>query len=152
MLEPDYFDMLSALSDAEAEYLLIGAYAMAAHATPRFTGDIDIWLNPTPENARKVWQALVAFKAPLSDCKVEDFQDPDLFFQMGLRPCRIDFLCSIDGVSFEEAWPNRIYWEVDGLRVPVLGRNELLKNKRATGRPKDLLDVEILERHPPEKK
>lgn len=151
MYDPDYRDMLFALSDAEAEFLIVGAYAMAAHGVPRNTGDLDIWVRPTPENARKVWKALLAFKAPMSEWSVEDFQNPNLFFQIGIRPCRIDLLCSIDGVDFEEAWRNRIYTEIEGKQIPVIGVESLLTNKRATDRPKDAVDVKLLERKFPRK-
>ena len=145
MLNPDFKDMLSALSEAEVEFLLVGAYALAAHGFPRATGDLDLWVQPTPENAKRVWTALNAFGAPLSKLNIDDFLTPDIVYQIGVAPRRIDILTSISGVTFEEAWTNRITLKIDGLNVPVIGRNELLINKRATGRTKDLADVESLE-------
>lgn len=141
----NFVEMLSALSDAGAEFLLVGAHAMAAHGVPRATGDIDLWVRPTPENAQRVWRALVAFRAPLGGTRVEDFAQADLVFQMGVPPIRIDILTSIDGVEFETAWPRKIQHRVDELDVPVIGREDLIANKRAAARPKDLVDVRLLE-------
>ena len=145
MLNPDYRDMLSALSAAGADYLVVGAHAVAAHGFPRATGDLDIWVRPTKENADRVWRALVNFGAPRSQLKAEDFCSPDTVYQVGLAPNRIDILTSIDGVHFDEAWPHRKQTNVDELVFFVIGRNQLLANKRATGRPKDLADVAWLE-------
>ena len=144
MLNSNFRDMLSALSEAGVEYLVVGAYAMAAHGCPRATGDIDFWVRPTSDNASRVWKALIAFGTPMSQVKVEDFATPDIVFQIGVAPHRIDILTSVSGVEFELAWTNRMSVEMDGLTVPVIGRSELLINKRASGRPKDLLDVELL--------
>ena len=145
MLNPDYRDMLSALSAECAEYLIVGAYALAAHGHPRATGDLDIWVRPTLENARRVWRALVAFGAPLRDLTEEDLCAPGTAFQIGVAPCRIDLLTSIDGVTFEDAWASRKEIEVEGVRLSVIGRDEFIRNKRATGRPQDLADVARLE-------
>ncbi len=136
--------MLSALSVAEADYLVVGAYALAAHGFPRATGDIDLWIRPTKENAVRVWEALAAFGAPTSRITVEDFSTPDIVCQIGIAPRRIGILTSISGVAFEQAWADRISVELDGLTIPVIGRAHLLVNKRASGRPKDLVDVETL--------
>lgn len=152
MLNPNFRDMLFALSDANADFLIVGAYAVSVHAVPRATGDIDIWIRSTAENAAKVWKALLVFRAPLTEWNVKDLEEPNLVFQIGIAPQRIDLLTSIDGVEFEDAWQNRIYVDFEGKRMPVIGHVDLLKNKRATGRPKDLVDIQILERHPPEKK
>jgi len=145
LLNPDFRDMLSALSAAEADYLVVGAYALAAHGFPRATGDIDLWVRPTKENAMRVWKALAAFGAPTSRITLEDFSTPDIVYQIGVAPRRIDILTSISGVEFEHAWEDRISVELDGLTVPVIGRLHLLANKRASGRPKDLADAEILD-------
>ena len=136
--------MLSALNDAGAEYLVVGAYAMAAHGCPRATGDIDFWVNPTEQNARRVWQALRVFGAPLSQIRIEDFLEPDVVFQIGLPPQRIDLLTSVSGVNFDEAWQNKVQTNLGELDAFVIGLDELLKNKIASGRPKDLLDADIL--------
>ncbi len=142
----DFAEMLGALCDQRAEFLLVGAYAMAAHGVVRATGDIDIWVRPTPENAERVWAALEAFGAPTFDLGKGDLRTPGIVFQMGLPPRRIDLLTSISGVEFAEAWPGRLEMTIAGRTIPVLGRTDLIKNKRCTGRSKDLGDVEQLEK------
>jgi len=138
--------MLSALDDAGAEYLVVGAFAMAAHGHIRATIDIDFWVRPTAENARCVWKALEIFGAPRGKISVEDFLDGDTVFQIGVAPRRIDLLTSISGVDFDEAWAHRKITTLDNqTEVAVLGRKHLLVNKRASGRPKDLVDVAWLE-------
>ena len=137
--------MLSALNDSGAEYLIVGAYAMASYGVARATGDIDIWIRPTKENADRVWAALDQFRAPRNRLKREDLYTLDNIYQIGVAPNRIDFLTSITGVDFEEAWKNRHQAQLNGISVFILSRNHLLKNKRATGRPKDLADVAWLE-------
>ena len=141
----DFVEMLSALSAAAAEYLVVGAHAMAAHGVPRATGDLDIWVRPSPVNAPRVRDALGRFGAPLHDLTLQDLGGPDLVFQIGVPPARIDILTSISGLSFEEAWPHRLTVPIGGLRVPVLGRDDFLRNKRAVGRPKDLADIALME-------
>ena len=141
----DFAEMLSALSEAGADFLVVGAHALAVHGRPRATGDLDIWVRATPENAARVWVALASFGAPLSDLTVADLSSPGIVFQMGLPPSRIDILTGITGVTFEDAWPRRLVATVAGLQLPFLGRDDLLANKRATGRPKDLADVAALE-------
>ena len=142
----DFAEMLAALSDAAVEYLLVGAHALAAHGVVRATGDLDIWIRPTPENAKKVWRALVVFGAPLRELAEKDLATPELVFQIGVAPYRIDLLTSIDGVTFEEAWAQRVTVRVDGQEIAVIGRDDLLRNKRATGRLRDLADAEELEK------
>jgi predicted nucleotidyltransferase len=140
----DFFDMLSALSEAGAEFMIVGAYALAVHARPRATGDIDIWVNPAPANAERVMRALVAFGAPLHDLTTADLTRPDTVFQIGVDPCRIDILSGVSGLRFEEAWTRRVELEIEGAMVPVLGREDLIANKRASNRAKDRLDLEHL--------
>ena len=140
----DFVAMLSALSEASAEYLVVGAHALAAHGLPRATGSLDLWVRPTPENARRVWKALEGFGAPLHQLTVDDLTREDVVFQIGVVPRRIDILTSITGVSFTDAWENRIDIEIDGIEVPVLGRAELVRNKRAVGRTRDIADIEEL--------
>ncbi|MGH7719568.1 MAG: hypothetical protein ACREON_12095 [Gemmatimonadaceae bacterium] len=153
MLNPDFRDMLSAFAAAEVEFLSVGAYALAGHGIPRATGDLDLWVRPSAANAERVMRALEAFGAPMDQITGDDLVSPDLIFQIGIEPNRIDILTSIDGVEFDEAWPNRVVIQVDGVEVPLLGREELIRNKRAAGRPQDLADVAQLEvmakRRPP---
>jgi hypothetical protein len=141
----DFAEMLGALCDQQAEFLVVGAYALAAHGLPRATGDIDIWVRPTPPNAERVWAALEAFGAPLLDLTREDLATQGIVFQIGIAPNRIDILTRITGVEFEAAWPNRMEIEIEGRTIPILGKPELITNKKAAGRPKDLGDVRFLE-------
>jgi len=144
LLNRDFAEMLSALSEEGARYLLVGAYALAAHGLPRATGDIDVWVAPTRPNAARVLRALRRFGAPLFDLTLADLARPGTVFQMGVPPRRIDVLTSIDGVEFKEAWPNRLRARLGDHEVDVLGRDDLIRNKRAAGRPKDLVDVAAL--------
>jgi hypothetical protein len=137
----DFVEMLSALSAEGAEFLLVGAYAMAAHGWPRATGDIDIWVNPTSENAARVLRALRRYGAPLFDLTSDDLERSDTVFQIGVPPGRVDILSGVSGLGFEEAWSSRITAPVGDLTVPIIGFEALLKNKLASGRPKDLADV-----------
>jgi hypothetical protein len=146
LLNPDFRDMLSALCEERAEFLLVGAYALAAHGLPRATGDMDIWIRRSEENAARVWRALQRFGAPLAGLTRDDLKTPDLVFQIGVAPRRIDILTSIDGVQFDEAWSNRDTIVVEGLTIGVIGRPHLIRNKKAVGRPQDLADVAWLER------
>lgn len=140
----DFVEMLSALSEAGADFLVVGAHALAAHGAPRATGDLDIWVRADPKNAACVLQALREFGAPLFDLTRDDLSRPGVVFQMGVPPGRIDILTSVSGVVFEEAWPRRLVISLSGLSVPVIGREDFIVNKKASGRPKDLLDVALL--------
>ena len=144
-MNPDFRDMLSALCDANADFLIVGAYAMAVHGLPRATGDIDIWVRPTQANAERVWRALQEFGAPMRDLELSDICSPDVVFQIGVAPRRIDLLTTISGVDFDDAWRDRVSAEIDGLAIHVLSRHHLITNKRAAGRPKDLADAAWLE-------
>jgi len=136
--------MLSALSEESVEYLLVGAYALAVHGHPRATGDIDIWVRPTPENAGRVLRAVARFGAPLRDLSAADLSTPGTVFQIGVPPRRIDLMTSIDAVEFDAAWTGRLQARVGDRDVPVIGKSDLVRNKRATGRPQDLADVAAL--------
>ena len=148
MVNRDFVEMLSALSDERVEYLLVGAHALAVHGHVRTTGDMDVWIRPTASNAERAWRALARFGAPLGDLEAAELAQGGLVFQIGVAPNRIDVLTSIEGVTFEAAWPNRHMLRLEGLEVPVLGRSDLLRNKRAAGRPQDLADADWLERNP----
>jgi len=141
----DFLDMLSALSEARAEFLVVGAHAVAVHARPRATGSLDLWVRPTSENAQRVWRALQAFGAPLHELEPDDLVSDDLVFQIGLPPSRIDILTDIGSVDFETAWRNRIEVRLEDLVVPVIGKAELIRAKRDAGRPRDLADLSDLE-------
>jgi hypothetical protein len=147
MLNPDFKDMLSCLKDAEVEFIIIGAYALAAHGFPRATGDIDIWVRNSSDNAQKIMDALMKFGTPISSLSEEDFTSPDMVVQLGVEPCRIDLLTSISGVEFDEAWENKIGITIDDLEIYVLSKADLLRNKIATGRDKDRGDIAWLEKN-----
>ncbi|MDR0646120.1 MAG: nucleotidyltransferase [Elusimicrobiota bacterium] len=147
MLNNDYKDMLSALREEKVKFLLVGAYAMAAQGYPRATMDIDIWIIASAENISAVMKALKRFGAPMHNISAEDFKSDDFVFQIGVAPRRIDILTSIDGLDFVTAFKNSCVVEVDGIAVNVLSKEDLIINKRASGRTKDLADVEELEKN-----
>jgi hypothetical protein len=144
-MNDDFVDLLRALSEADARFLVVGAYALAIHGHPRATGDLDVWVDPTPENADRVFGALQRFGAPLSDITPADFARPPLVYQIGVPPRRIDVLTALTGLTFEEAWPERLQRSIAGVEVSVIGRSAYLRNKKATGRPQDLADIARLE-------
>ncbi len=148
MLNPDYRDILSCLKRAEARFLVVGAYAMAAHGYPRATGDIDLWVEADTANAQRVHAALVAFGAPVQQVTLEDLATVGNVIQIGVVPCRVDILTGIDGVDFASAWERRIGLTVDGIAIDVLSIDDLITNKSVTGRDKDALDVALLKRLP----
>ncbi|MGH9411992.1 MAG: hypothetical protein ACRD1V_21355 [Vicinamibacterales bacterium] len=140
----DFVEMLSALCAAAAEFLVVGAYALAAHGAPRATGDLDILVRPTAENADRVLAALRSFGAPVLDLTRDDLTRADTVFQIGLPPSRIDVLSGVSGLTFDDAWKNRVDIAIGDLKVPIIGRDDFITNKRASGRPKDLSDLTLL--------
>jgi hypothetical protein len=144
-VNPDFRDLFAALNAAAARYLLVGGYAVAFHAQPRFTKDLDVWTDPDTANATRVFEALRQFGAPLNELTAADLSRAGTIFQIGVPPNRIDIVTAIDGVSFPEAWPDRAETTYGNQTVPVIGRGHLIQNKRASARPQDLLDLEILE-------
>ena len=140
-MNPDFRDILSVFSDGRVEFMVVGAYAMAFHGLPRATGDIDLWVNATEENSVRVLKALARFGAPIADLSTGDLQRPGVVFQFGVEPRRIDILTSIDGVAFEDAASGVVHLNSDGLLIPVIGKDHLLRNKQASGRPQDLVDA-----------
>lgn len=147
-LNRDFQDIVSLLCEAGAEFLIVGGFAVAWHGFPRSTGDFDLLVRPTPENAARVFAALVRFGAPVTAAglTVEDLTRPEMVYQIGQPPRRIDIVTEISGVDFATAWAHRVETDWRGHRVAVLGLQQLLANKRAAGRPKDLVDVRELER------
>ena len=144
MLNRDHQDILHAFIAEGVEFLVVGAYALAAHGIPRATGDLDLHVHCTPDNAARVLKALGIFGAPLDDLSEEDLTNPGTVYQIGLSPNRIDILTLIDGVEFDSAWENRLEIKIDAMIVPVIGREDLIRNKKTVGRPQDLADVERL--------
>lgn len=145
MLNEDYKEMLQCLSAENVRFLLVGAYAVAAHGYPRATKDIDIFVQPVPDNASSLMRALARFGAPLSNVSAGDFATAGIVFQIGSQPRRIDLLTWISGVDFQQAYDRRQMVCLEGLDVPVISLEDLIANKRATGRMQDLADVERLE-------
>ncbi|HMJ10529.1 MAG TPA: nucleotidyltransferase [Polyangiaceae bacterium] len=147
-LPDDFRDLLHALCDAEADFVVVGGHAVAFHGHPRATKDLDVLVRADGENATRVYRALAAFGAPLSAFEVAeaDFATYDGVLQMGVPPLRIDILNRADGITFDEAIADGANFELDGRPIPVIGRAALLKNKRAAGREQDVADVKALER------
>jgi predicted nucleotidyltransferase len=146
MLNNDYKEMLSALCEEKVKFILVGAYALAIQGYPRATMDIDFWVATTKENAAAIMRALERFGAPLDNITITDFQAENIIFQVGVEPRRIDIITSIDGVNFEDAFEHSILVDIDGIQVHVISKEDIIINKRASGRTKDLADVEMLER------
>ena len=142
----DFRDLLSELVRADARFLIVGAHALSVHGVPRATVDLDVWIDASSENAKRVWAALRSFGAPLESLQIResDLSRPDTVAQFGVPPWRIDILTGISGVSFDEAWEERVEDLFDGVRVPFIGRAAFIRNKRASGRTKDLADIESL--------
>ena len=145
LLNRDFIDILFAFSEEKVEYMVVGGYAIAFHGYVRGTGDIDLWIRISNDNAECVWKALKTFGAPLFDLSKEDLKIPGMVFQMGIPPNRIDVINKVNGIDFEEAWLNREFVEIYDLKIPIVAKPELLKNKRAMNRPKDLADIIWLE-------
>ena len=145
-MNPDFVDFLAELLAAKARFLIVGAHALAAHGLPRATGDMDVWIERSPDNAARVLRALAEFGAPIDDLgvKEKDLQAPDVVIQIGLAPRRIDLLTDVSGLKFKDAWASRATYQIDSLSVPFLSRDDLVRNKRATHRHKDLGDIEAL--------
>lgn len=145
MLNDDYKEMLQCLSEEDVKFLLVGAYALAVHGFPRATKDIDFFVWATPENAASLMRALVKFGAPMNDVSASDFSSEGVIFQIGNSPRRINIITTIDGIKFDQAYSNKKTFTIEGLRIPVISLEDLIANKRASGRKQDLADVEKLE-------
>jgi hypothetical protein len=141
-MNPDFVDLLRAFAGADVRFMIVGAYALAVHGRPRATGDLDIWIDATPENAPRVMQALGAFGAPLGEIREADFARPGVVYQIGVPPSRIDILTELTGLTFEQAWPERIRRPFGEIEADFIDRASFLRNKRATGRLRDLSDIE----------
>jgi hypothetical protein len=147
MLNEDYRDMLQILLGNEVHFLVVGAYAMGAYGYPRATGDFDIWVDTSSENSKKVYSSLAKFGAPLTNISEETFTEEGIIFQIGVAPRRIDIITYIDGVRFKDAYESKEVIEVEGLHIPFISKDDLIKNKRSTGREKDKLDADYLSRN-----
>ena len=143
-MHQDFLDLLRAFIDRSVRFLVVGAYALAVHGRPRATGDLDVWVDATPENAARVMSALEQFGAPTAQVSSADFSRPGIVLQMGLPPVRIDVLTELSGLTFNEAWSTRTRAAFGPVMADVIGREAFIKNKRATGRARDLGDIEAL--------
>lgn len=143
-LHSDWIALLREFNAAGVEYLLVGAAAVAYHGTPRGTADMDVWVRPTSRNAQLVYRALASFGAPMEQVTARNFEEEGMVWQLGVAPLRIDVLTDIDGVRFDDAWTRREYAKIEEIDVPVISRPDLVANKRAVGRPRDLADLELL--------
>ncbi len=145
MLNQDYKEMLQILQKYDVDYILVGAYALAAQGYPRSTLDIDIWVKPSKDNSLKLYKALVEFGAPLDDINEDTFKEKGIIFQIGVAPCRIDIITEISGdIEFADAKRRSIKAEFEGISPNILSIDDLIKNKEATGRPKDIEDAKML--------
>jgi len=145
LLNSDFRDILSAFCEEKVEFMLVGAYAVAAHGLPRATGDIDLWIKCSEKNVERVWAAIMNFGAPLANISKQDFITRGNVVQIGVTPRRIDILTQITGVEYEEAEQQSITIEIEGIAIPVIGLAHLVQNKSAVGRPQDKADVARLQ-------
>lgn len=146
LLNQDFKDLFAELNAHGVEFLVIGAHALAVHGHIRATKDLDVWVRPSVENAPRVIAALKSFGAPTHTITEADFAIPGITFQIGVEPVRIDIITAVDGIVFEPAWQNRIAADYGGEPVFAISRDDLIRNKLASGRPQDLADVAALER------
>ncbi|HOT30516.1 MAG TPA: hypothetical protein PLU72_20250 [Candidatus Ozemobacteraceae bacterium] len=145
-MNQDFRDLLAAFNDHHVDFIVVGAHALAAHGHVRATKDLDVWIRPAKDNALRAIQALKAFGAPLQELTVDDLSIPGIIFQIGVPPLRIDVLTAVDGLTFEEAWANRMHTVFADQPAAVLSRSDIILNKRTSARKQDLADIEALEK------
>ena len=143
-MQPDFRELLALFNAHHVEYLIVGGYALAFHGAPRFTGDLDLFVNPDTANAQSILAALKACGFASVGLTLNDFERPDQVVQLGVPPVRIDLITSITGVSWDEAWADRIAGRYGDIPVHYIGRDQFIANKRATGRTQDVADLEML--------
>jgi hypothetical protein len=144
-LAPDFDEFIECLTAHGVEFVVVGAYALAFHGAPRFTGDLDVLVRPTLDNAARLLAALTAFGFPVTELTPEAVADRRRMLEMGVPPVQIHVMSAISGVEWDEAWSDRAEGTLGSRRVSFLGRDTYLRNKRAAGRPKDLADIDALE-------
>jgi hypothetical protein len=144
MFNQDFKEFIALLNKNKVEYLIVGGYAVGLHGYPRYTGDIDIWIKNSEANSEKMVKILCEFGFSSYDIKKEDFLKLDNVIQLGYPPYRIDLVMSIDGVTFDECYTNRVKKEIDEIELDFIGYDELIKNKKACGRDKDINDINNL--------
>lgn len=143
-MNSDFKELLTILNDCQVEYLVVGGYAVIFYAEPRYTKDIDLWILPSAENAVRLRMALMRFGGWVEGMTLEHFSNERTMFQIGLPPCRVDFLTSVPGLDFAAAYEARVNSDLGGVRIPFVSLQHLIQAKQAAGRPQDLLDVEAL--------
>ncbi len=146
LTSPDFKELLKIFRKYEVRYLVVGGYAVMKYSEPRFTKDLDLWIDANKENAEKLFNALQEFGAPLRNLSPDDFTKEEYFYQMGRAPFRLDILMSIPGVEFPSAWEHREIVELEGVEIPFISKGDLIRSKKASGRPQDLIDMENLEK------
>lgn len=144
-MNQDFKDLFKAFNEYGVKYLVVGAYAVIYYAEPRYTKDLDIWIELTEKNAEKVWRALAAFGAPLEDISLKDFTNSELIYQIGVAPNRIDIMMDIPGVDFSPAWERRMESTYGGEFINIIGLDDLIEAKQTVDRDQDRLDLKILE-------
>ena len=144
----DFSDLLNLFNANNVKYLIIGGYAVIQYAEPRYTKDLDLWISADKDNAAAVYKALKEFGAPLAGLTEADFAEEGYFYQMGRPPMRVDILMGIPGLEFEKAWQHRVEVDFDGLVVKFISREDLIEAKKASGRPQDLIDADLLSQEP----
>lgn len=145
MFSQDFKEFIQLLNANEVEYLIVGGYAVGVHGYPRYTGDIDIWINPDEKNIKKMPKVLEEFGFASSAMTENELRNKDNIFRIGNPPYRIDIMTEIDGVKFKEWYPNKIIKDIDGINIHFIGLKDLVKNKRASGRKQDMLDLDNLQ-------
>jgi len=146
LLKKDFSDMIKIFLEEQVSFLLVGGISINLYGYVRATKDMDLWVEANKENALKVFKALAKFGAPMQGISVQDFEKEGMIFQIGIDPIRIDIITTITGVKFGEAIQNAKIMEIDGINIPTISIQDLIKNKKASGRHKDLADVEVLEK------
>ena len=144
-LAPDFNEFFGLLTEHRVDFVVVGAYALALHGAPRYTGDMDLLVRPTHDNANRLLKAIQAFDFPTDALSSDAIVAANCLIQMGTPPVQLHIMSAIDGVSWESVWAGRAVATLDGLPVPFIGRQQFLENKRAAGRAKDLADIEALE-------
>jgi hypothetical protein len=145
-MNSDFKELLQTFNEENVSYLVVGGYAVIHYSQPRYTKDLDVWVEPTAENAKRVARAFLKFGLPMEGVTVEDFASEKFQFFIGVSPCAFDFLTSISGLIFTEAWPNRITDDSEGFPIWYLGKKDLITAKQSAGRPQDLADLDELRR------
>ncbi|MEO0559083.1 MAG: nucleotidyltransferase [Bacteroidota bacterium] len=144
---PDFREFLESFAARDVRYLVVGGYALGFHGHPRYTGDLDVWIEPTPENSARVIAALTDFGFSSLELAEDTFSHPDVIVQIGREPLRIDLITSPSGVVFETCYPQRKVVDVDGISVDVIGMEGFKANKAASGRPQDIADLDHVKRN-----